>query len=66
MKSLKMRLFAETHRYANRYRHMEENTQYTDMETIAVKSSFQTMYRFLITAGLEDEYLAWLESLSED
>lgn len=63
MNKLKEKLFIATHKEYRKYLRMQENHWYTEMEIMAVKSSYQTLYRFLYAEGLESEYLAWVERL---
>lgn len=70
MDRLMKRLFIATHKQYRQWLRMEDNMEdyamYTDMERLAVRTSYQTLYRFIVAENLEDKYLEWVASLGED
>ena len=66
MERLMKRLFIATHKQYRQYIRMEDNVMYTDMERMAVWSSYQTLYRFIVAENLEDKYLEWVANQGED
>ena len=66
MDRLMERLFIATHKQYRRCIRMEDNSMYTDMERMAVRTSYQTLYRFIVAENLEDKYLEWVASQGED